>query len=161
MKREMRRQDRKVTDPALIEACMKESICLHVGFNDEGEVYILPVNFGYVIEDGRYTLYFHGASAGRKYDLAKNSPAVGIEMESRLVGVTADKACNFSQDFLSIIGNGICSIVEDENEKVKGLTALMTKISGRSDWEFPEAMLKNTTVFKVEVTELSCKEHVS
>ena len=66
MKREMRRQDRKVTDPVLIEACMKESICLHVGFNDEGEVYILPVNFGYVIEDGRYTLYFHGASAGRK-----------------------------------------------------------------------------------------------
>lgn len=161
MKNEMRRKDRQVTDTVTIESCMKESECMHVGFYDEGEVYVVPVNFGYLLEEGRYTLYFHGAKEGRKNGLAKEKPSVGFAMETRLISVQGEKACDYSQDFLSIIGNGLCSIVENEDEKKIGLAALMYKISGKNDWEFPENMLKNTAVYKIEVTEISCKEHIS
>ena len=31
--------------------------------------------------------------------------------------------------------------------------------SGRDGWEYPEEMLDSVAVFKLEVTELDCKEH--
>lgn len=33
----------------------------------------MPVNYGYSYDEN-YTFYFHGAKAGRKYELAKNKP---------------------------------------------------------------------------------------
>lgn len=157
--REMRRKDRLVTDAATIEACLDESVVLHVGFCDEGEVYVLPVNFSYVMEDGNCVLYFHGAKEGRKADLAAKTPKVGFEMECRVETILADTSCQFSQAFLSIIGNGVCSIVECQDEKKLALSRLMLKTSGRDDWEFPEAMLNSTGIYKIEVDEMSCKEH--
>lgn len=157
--REMRRKDRQVTDLSKIELCLKESTCLHVGFYDEGEIYIVPVNFGYVMESDSFTLYFHGAKKGRKADLAAAKPSVGFEMETHTQLVTAEKACDFSQLYLSIVGNGVVSLLEDPAEKKAGLLAIMKKETGKTDWEFPEAMLNATAVFKLEVTGYSCKEH--
>lgn len=60
----MRRKDREVTDPAKIQDIMERCTCCRVGFNDDGEVYIVPLNFGYKISDDKYTLYFH--ATGKK-----------------------------------------------------------------------------------------------
>lgn len=155
----MRRKDREVTDPAKIQDIMERCTCCRVGFNDDGEVYIVPLNFGYTKTDDKYTLYFHGAAAGRKYDLAQAKPSVGFEMDTNYLLHTADVACEFSARFQSIIGNGIFSIVEDPAEKLEGLKLVMLHATGKKDWEFNPMMLKMVAVFKLEVTQLSCKEH--
>ena len=46
--REMRRKDREVTDEARIDEIISRCTCCRIGFNDSGEVYIVPLNFGYV-----------------------------------------------------------------------------------------------------------------
>ena len=77
--REMRRKDREITDEAKIDEIISRCNCCRIGFNDSGEVYIVPLNFGYVKQDGRRTFYFHSAKDGRKIDLVKEGYEVGFE----------------------------------------------------------------------------------
>ena len=46
-------------------------------------IYIVPVNYGFRRESGKCVFYFHGAKAGRKYELAGKSPYVGFETDGR------------------------------------------------------------------------------
>lgn len=159
----MRRKDREVTDPVKIQDIMERCTCCRIGFNDDGEVYIVPLNFGYKISDDKYTLYFHGAGAGRKFELAQAKPYVGFEMDTNYLlhtsGEDPSVACNYTARFQSIIGNGTFSVVEDEIEKREGLQLVMLHATGKKDWDFNPMMFKMVTVFKLEVSKLSCKEH--
>lgn len=153
----MRRTDREVTDAAQIREIIHACRCCRVGFYDHGEIYIVPLNFGYCCENGQYTLYFHSAREGRKIDLLQEKPAVGFEMDTGHALHTADKACGHSAAFQSVIGNGTAQIVTDSDEKIKGLSLLMQHETGRTDWDFPNA--EAVAVFKITVTHLSCKAH--
>lgn len=155
----MRRKDREVTDPVKIADIVDRCTCCRIGFNDDGEVYIVPLNFGYEIKDGTYVLYFHGAAEGRKTDLIRKSPNVGFEMDTHFALHTSDIACGFSARFQSIVGNGVMSFVTDSGEKKHGLSLLMEHSAGKKDWTFDEKMLNAVCVFKLAVTSMSCKEH--
>lgn len=156
----MRRKDREVTDSNKIEKVISSCHCCRLGFNDEGQVYIVPLNFGYVKEEGKYFFYFHGAKEGRKIDIIKKNPYVGFELDTNYKLQSADIACGYSAAFQSIIGNGTVTFVENTEEKKKGLIAIMKHSTGRSDWNFNDKMLDAVCVFKLSVNELSCKEHL-
>lgn len=158
----MRRKDREVTDPVRIADIINRCTCCRVGFNDDGEVYIVPLNFGYEAKDNTYVFYFHGASVGRKIDLIRKCPKVGFEMDTDHAVYTVDgpdTACNYTARFQSIMGNGIVSMVSDIEEKKLGLSLLMEHNTGKRQWDFDEKMMKAVAVFKLEVTKMSCKEH--
>lgn len=155
----MRRQDREVTDPNAIERIIAAGKCIRLGFYDGKQVYIVPLSFGFVVQDGRYTFYFHSAKEGRKIDLIRQSPAVGFEMDVNYKLNAAETACGYSAGFQSVIGNGVVSFVEDPEEKKAGLRALMKQQTGRGDWDFSQEQLCAVCVFKMTVEQLSCKEH--
>ena len=52
--RPMRRQDRAVTDPEKISAVIGGCQVLRLGLQDGKGVYVVPVNFGHVLENGRH-----------------------------------------------------------------------------------------------------------
>ena len=54
----------------------------------------------------------------------------------------------------------LISFVKDNEEKALALNEIMFQNMGKKDWDFPEAMLNGVAVFKIEVTSLSCKEHL-
>ncbi|MBR1483886.1 MAG: pyridoxamine 5'-phosphate oxidase family protein [Ruminococcus sp.] len=153
----MRRSDREVTDAAAVEQFIAEQQILRVGFCDNGEVYIVPVNYGYTCDNGKYTFYFHGAKAGRKYTLAKASPTVGFELDGAYAPLPAEKACNWSATFQSVIGTGTLTVAEDKAEKIEGLNHIMAQASGRSDWSYSEKMLDAVAVFCLRADKLTCK----
>ena len=156
----MRRKDREVTDPARIADIISRCTCCRIGFCDGGEVYIIPLNFGYEAKDGSYVFYFHGAKEGRKIDLIQSSPRVGFEMDTNYaLHEAGDIACGWSARFQSVIGNGVVSIVSDAGEKRHGLSLLMAHNAGERMWSFDEKRVNAVAVFKLEVTSLSCKEH--
>ncbi|MCH5345411.1 MAG: pyridoxamine 5'-phosphate oxidase family protein [Acetatifactor sp.] len=158
----MRRKDREVTDAMKITDIIRRCSCCRIGFYDDGEVYIVPLNFGYEIKDNAYVFYFHGAKEGRKIDLIHKSPNVGFEMDTDYALYSRsenDIACNYTARFQSIIGNGIMNIVTELEEKKKGLSLLMEHNTGKREWNFDEKMVNAVTVFKLQVTKMSCKEH--
>ncbi len=155
----MRRKDREVTDSMRVADIIGRCTCCRIGFYDDREVYIVPLNFGYEIKDNTYTLYFHGAKEGRKIELIQKSPNVGFEMDTNYALNEADIACGHSTRFQSIIGNGIVSIVSELEEKKLGLSLLMEHNTGKREWNFDEKMLNAVTVFKLVVSKMSCKEH--
>lgn len=155
----MRRNDREVTDPARIEDIISRCACCRIGFYDDGEVYIVPLSFGYEAKGDAYVFYFHGAREGRKLDLIRKNPRVGFEMDTDYALHEADAACGYSARFQSVIGNGVMSIVSEAGEKKRGLSLLMEHNTGKSGWSFDDRAVSAVAVFKLEVTKLSCKEH--
>lgn len=156
----MRRKDREVTDPSEIVSVIKACEILRIGFWDGEDVYVVPVNFGYSEENGRYTLYFHGAGEGRKYELLKSAPKVGFEMDTGYTLKRGRDACSYSAYYRSVIGSGIVSVIEDGAEKERALRAIMYQSTGEKAWTFEENALKKVCVCKLAAEKLSCKEHL-
>lgn len=155
----MRRKDREVTDIAKIREILSACRCCRLGFNDEGRVYIVPLNFGWKESEGRLTLYFHGAKEGRKIDLIKKTGYAAFETDTECKVVPADIACNYTAMYQSIIGEGRIEIIEDKEEKCAALDMIMLHNTGKSHWEYPHKMLEATCVYKLEAESFSCKVH--
>ncbi|MBR4975843.1 MAG: pyridoxamine 5'-phosphate oxidase family protein, partial [Thermoguttaceae bacterium] len=98
----MRRRDREVVDPTRIEEIVAESAVLRLGLNDDGEVYVVPVNFGAEIIDGRRVFYFHSARSGRKLDVIRRNPRVGFELDAGFELVEGPTPCAFSARYRSV-----------------------------------------------------------
>ena len=156
----MRRSEREITDKAVIREFISGEKIIRIGFCDNGEVYIVPVNYGFLSDEDSYFFYFHGAKAGRKYELTQSSPDVGFEIDGRYKLLEAESACGHSAKYQSVIGYGRLSVINDKDEKTLALNCIMKQASGRGDWEFPEAALERTAVYKLEVKTLSCKARV-
>ena len=152
----MRRKDREITDENVIGEFIAKEQILRIAFYDEGDIYIVPVNYGYIY-DGEYAFYFHGAKAGRKYELAKNRPNVGFEIDGNYALLEGKEACDFSAAFQSIIGSGHLILVEDNEEKIKGLNAIMKQTTNKGEWDYSNEMLEAVAIFRLDVDKLSCK----
>ena len=155
----MRRLDREVTDLEKIKNIIESCYCCRLGFNDNGNIYIVPLNFGYEEIEGKRIFYFHGAAEGRKIELIKRGNSVGFELDTNYKLNEAEEACEYSARFQSVIGTGKVSLIEDIEEKIHGLNAIMFHNTGKNDWNYPISVLNKMAVFKLEVIELSCKEH--
>ena len=156
----MRRKDRKIIDPVKIKKIISDSHCCRLGFCDEGRAYIVPMNFGFNEIQGRYIFYFHSASEGRKLDLIRKTGYAGFELDTNYQLKEAKVACDCTASFQSVIGSGKIEIIEEIEEKRKGLMEVMRQSTGRTDWEFPENMVNAVSVFKLTVEEYACKEHL-
>lgn len=155
----MRRKDREITDLTQIKEIMEACSCCHLGLSDEKYPYIVPLNFGFKEENGRFTLYFHGAKEGRKIELIRKHPDACFEMETGYALKKDELACNHSAAFQSIIGEGTVTLLGAPEEKKEGLRQIMLHNTGKADWDFPDKMLETTCVIKFEVAELACKVH--
>ena len=152
----MRRKDREITDQNSISQFIAKEQILRIAFCDEGDIYIVPVNYGYIYDE-KYTFYFHGAKAGRKYELAKNKPTVGFEIDGNYTLLEGAEACDYSATFQSVIGMGKLSLVEDNAEKISGLNAIMKQTTSKAEWDYSDEMLDAVAVFRLDVEKLSCK----
>lgn len=159
MERNMRRQDRKVTDPEVIADVLARCQTLHLGLVEDGRAYIVPLNYGWMEKGGSYTLYAHSAAEGRKIDLIADGAEVGFEMECGIEYFDADTACGWGNRFESIIGEGRATLCSTPEEKRVGLKAIMGHYSKRRDYIFEDAMVNLVQVIKIDVTDLSCKIH--
>ena len=153
----MRRSDREITAPEAIEGFISSEKIMRVGFRDNDDIYIVPVNYGYSVKDGSYTFYFHGAMEGRKYRLARSGPSVGFEIDGGYELIGADTACGHSARFMSVIGTGTLTVTDDEEERKAAFGYIMKQAAGSGEWEYRKDIHDRTAVFKLEVKTLSCK----
>ena len=153
----MRRSDREIKDINLIEKFIAKEQILRIAFYDDGDIYIVPVNYGYVYENNRFRFYYHGAKAGRKFELSQKKPKVGFEIDGNYELTDGDIACDYSAKFQSVIGTGTLGIVDDKDEKILGLNKLMKQTTGNERWSYSDEMFRVTAIFRLDVDKMSCK----
>lgn len=155
----MRRTDREIKDTQKMMEIMGACDCCRLGFADGEDVYIVPLNFGFAQDEAGLHLYFHGAGEGRKIALVRKTGRAGFEMDTNHQVNSHELPCEYSFRFQSIIGRGRIALVENLEEKAAALNYIMAHYSDRKDWEFPPQALAHTAVLRLDVEELSCKEH--
>ena len=57
----MRRSDREITDLPEILSIINSCKVIHLAMIDDGEPYLLPLNFGYACENGAFSFFCHSA----------------------------------------------------------------------------------------------------
>lgn len=152
----MRRRDRELTDRAEVEAVVRAADVCRLAINTGAAPYIVPLNFGYSW-DGPLVLYFHGAAAGRKWELLAKDPRVGFELDVGHELVKGASACDWGMRYGSVIGTGAVRVIEEPVEKRAALDAIMAHYGYEGRPEYPDAMTAKTAVFAVDVAECSGK----
>lgn len=153
----MRRRECEITDMNEILAILNKSKIIHLGLCDQDQPYVLPMNYGYIYENGTLTFYLHGAKEGYKYELIRKNPKISFELECDVIPFDGKVACQYGMSYSSVFGKGIAEVTDDVDEKIKSLTLLMKTQTGQ-DFVFNEKLVSIVNVIKVTVTEFTAKK---
>src|SRR5258706_6277144 len=147
---------RAAYDRATVEAILDEGRICHVGFNVQGQPFVLPTVYARV---GK-TLYLHGSAASRMLE----SVGAGIPAcvtVTHLDGlVLARSAFHHSVNYRSVVVLGVARLVTDREEKLAALHAIVDHVVPErwSEVREPhEQELKATTVLALPIDEASAK----
>jgi len=149
MKKGITRREREVTDPAKILEILDKGMIAHVGMVDGDEPYVVPMNYGYTMDNGKLSIYLHGAKQGRKLDIIRTNPKVFFSIECDVKPFDGDIACRYGISYASVMGSGTAEILEDPAEKAVGLSVLMKTQTGK-DFTFDDRMVSIVSVIKID-----------
>jgi len=138
----------------IFEIIKKCNIC-RVAFFDEKYPYIVPLNFGATFENDTITIYFHGASKGKKLELLSKNSAVAFEMDCGSELIRAERACDYNMKYQSVCGTGDLEKLSEE-QKPQAFSIIMKQYSDK-EFTFSPEMLKAATVLKLTVNEITGK----
>ena len=115
----MRRSEREVTDCNEIRQILERAEVLRLAMHDEPYPYIVPVNFGFTMQDDQLVLFFHGAKVGKKCDLLQKNPHVSFEVEGKqqLIPPNGAASCTAGFAYESVIGQGIAELAPEEKKE--------------------------------------------
>ena len=153
----MTRREQQVTDINEIIEILEKSKVVHVGMIDGDEPYVVPMNYGYALENGKLILYLHGAKRGRKIDVLKANPKVFFEMCCDITPFEGEVACKYGITYASIMGRGNATIIEDVEEKKSALSILMKTQTGK-DFSFEDKLTTVVSIIKIDTLEFTAKK---
>ncbi len=130
----------------------------HVGriasIDENGFPQIIPMNFVFLND----AIYMHSHTKGEKLDNIKRNEKVGFEVDRELEFLPSyfedPKDASLADTlYISVVVKGICSIVEDRNEKTLALNGLMKKYQPEGGYDplKPEMqVVDEVAIIKVE-----------
>ena len=152
----MTKRERQVTDPRQILEILDKGKVLHLGLCSGDEPYVVPMNYGYSMEDGKLTLYLHSAVKGRKLDILRANSRVFFCIDCDRMPFNGDKPCQYGLVYSSVMGRGTATIVEDVEEKKQAMTLLMKTQTGK-DFTFEDRLVSIVSVIRIDVAEYTAK----
>ena len=150
------KREARVTDPAQIAHILDTAKVLHLGLAVNDEPYVVPMNYGYIMEDGNLTLYLHSAVKGKKLDMIRENPRVFFSIDCDRMPFEGRVPCQYGLVYSSIMGRGTARIVEDVEEKKQAMTLLMKTQTGK-DFSFEDRLVSMVAVIRIDVTEYTAK----
>ena len=113
----MTKRERQVTDLNQIQQILDTAKVLHLGLCVDNEPYVVPMNYGYAMEEGKLVLYMHSAVKGRKLDMMQTNPKVFFSIDCDRMPFEGRVPCQYGLVYSSIMGRGSAVLVEDVEEK--------------------------------------------
>lgn len=152
----MLRKDREIKGFHNIIDIMERSQTLRLAMVGNTYPYIVPLSYGYDVQNENCTLYVHGAKIGEKHTLIEKNNKVCIEMD--LFHGYHAKEKQVTTLYESVIGFGEIIRIEGE-EAIHGLACLM-KHCGYEPIDVDEQILSMIKVYKIVLHEISGKANL-
>ena len=152
----MTKRERQITDEAQILKILDTAKVLHLGLCVNDEPYVVPLNYGYTMEEGKLVLYLHSALQGKKLDMIHSNPRVFFELDCDRLPFEGDKPCQYGLVYSSVMGRGTARIVDDVEEKKQAMITLMKTQTGK-DFTFEDRLVSIVAVIRIDVSEYTAK----
>ncbi len=143
-------------DRETIYQILDEALICHVGFAENNQPYVIPINFARIGD----TIVMHGAKASRLLSHIEAGNPICVEVTLVDGLVLARSVFHSSINYRSAVLFGAGKIVEDENEKMAALEAIVHHlIPGRwSEARLPNRKEMNaTSVVSIQIDQASAK----
>ena len=150
------KRESRVTDPTEIIRILDTAKVLHLGLSVNDEPYVVPMNYGYTMEDGKLTLYLHSAVKGKKLEMVQTNPRVCFNIDCDRMPFEGRVPCQYGMVYSSIMGRGTATLVEDPEAKMQAMSILMKTQTGK-DFTFNERLVSIVTVIRIDVQEYTAK----
>ena len=152
----MTKRERQITDPDQIAHILDTGKVVHLGLAVDNEPYVVPMNYGYTMEDGKLTLYLHSALRGKKLDMIRANPKVFFEIDCDLMPFEGRVPCQYGMVYSSVMGRGEAHLVEDVEQKKQAMSILMKTQTGK-DFSFEDRLVSIVAVIRIDVAEYTAK----
>ncbi len=143
-------------DRETVYSILDSGFVCHVGFNVDGQPYVIPTNYGRSGE----TLYLHGSAASRMLRTLSEGVPVCVTVTHVDGIVLARSAFHHSVNYRSVVILGTARLVEDPAEKTEALR-IFTEHVMKGRWDDvrqpTEQEMKGTTVLSLPLEEVSAK----
>lgn len=160
----MRQITLECTDQGRIDEFLNVSKTGYLGLADDSYPYVVPLN--YVWMDG--TIYFHGASEGRKVDILEKNPQACFTVSADFGTMTHPVPAKTDTAFMSVMIFGQAEKVENLDESVQAMQKMLDKYvpgyyekllaSSHVD-KYRSSLGSKTAVYKIPAAELTAKEN--
>jgi len=150
------KREYRITDQDKIAQILDKGKVLHLGLAVDNEPYVVPMNYGYCMENGNLVLYLHSALQGKKLDMILTNPRVFFEIDCDLTPFEGKVACQYGLSYSSVMGRGTARIVEDVEEKKQAMSILMKTQTGK-DFSFEDRLVSIVAVIRIDVSEYTAK----
>jgi nitroimidazol reductase NimA-like FMN-containing flavoprotein (pyridoxamine 5'-phosphate oxidase superfamily) len=150
----MRRKDKEVIDQKIIDNIFTTAEVCRIAMVDNGEPYIVPLNYGY--RDN--ALFVHSAAVGRKLDILKRNSTVCFEIETPSVIIKHAEPCHWGTKSRSLIGYGRVEIITDYQQKKRGLDIIMAHYGKKDQNVYDEKQLSAVVILRIAITSVTCKQ---
>lgn len=151
----MRKFQREIKQFDDIISVIERCATVRMAMKDEEYPYIVPLSFGYEVEGGRLTVFFHCATEGRKIDLLNADNRVCLEWD--IMHGYVETGHSITADYESVIAEGKAEKCQGE-EKIRGIKALLSH-TGFENYSAEEcAALPTVAVYKVVCESISGKK---
>lgn len=150
----MRRAEKEITDPRIIAEIFATATVCRLAMVDEGEPYVVPVNYGY----RDHALYIHSAAGGRKIDVLGRNSRVCFEIESAAEVTKHAEPCHWGTRARSLIGYGRVEFITDRAQKRRGLDIIMAHYGKTDLIVYDEKQLDAVVVLRIAIESVACKQ---
>jgi len=149
----MRRKEKEITDPALIDDILHRAQVLRLAMARDNQPYIVPLCFGYEAR----CIYAHAAREGMKLDFLRENAAVCFECEVDVELIAAEKSCNWGIKYQSVIGFGRAEIVDDRQEKHHACDIIMRHYAKQFSG-YDDSAIDKIVIIKIKIDSLTGKQ---
>jgi nitroimidazol reductase NimA-like FMN-containing flavoprotein (pyridoxamine 5'-phosphate oxidase superfamily) len=150
----MRRSDKEIDDPSLLDKILKRALICRIGLIDGNKPYIVPMNFGYL--DG--CIYLHSASEGRKIEALKKNNQVCFQIDCKTELIRAEQPCQYGMKYYSIIGWGKIKFLENFTDKSEALNILIDKYAPDQNLNLDRKQINNINLLELKIDEITGKK---
>lgn len=161
----VRMQKRECTDQEKIRSFLLEAKTGFLGLSADGFPYVVPLNFTWF----RESVYFHGATEGRKVSYMQQNPEACFTVSEEFGTLTSPIPGNTDTSYISVMIFGQIQFVTDMDEAAEAMQCMLDKyVPGYYNQPLPKSHLEKyksslgskVQVFKLKMKSISAKENV-